>query len=90
VEAARAFAERRGRISLAILDVVMPHLGGVQAYEKMRALDPTLKVIFITGYAPEHAQVSDILEKRGRSLLHKPFALKDLGHKVRETLDGRA
>ena len=89
-EAARAFAERPGRISLAILDVVMPHLGGVQAFERMRALDPTLKVIFITGYAPEHAQVSDILENSGRALLHKPFALKDLGHKVRETLDERA
>ena len=89
-EAARTFAGRRGRISLAILDVVMPHLGGVQAYERMRALDPSLKVIFITGYAPQHAQVSRILENGGNALLHKPFALKDLGHKVRETLDGRA
>jgi hypothetical protein len=88
-EAARTFAERRGRISLAILDVVMPLLGGVQAYERMRALDPALKVIFITGYAPQHAQVSRILENGGHALLHKPFALNDLGHKVRETLDGR-
>ena len=89
-EAARVFADRRGRVSLAILDVVMPHLGGVQAFERMRTLDPALKVIFITGYAPEHAQVSDILRNGGHALLHKPFALKDLGHKVRETLDGRA
>ena len=88
-EAARTFAERPGRIALAILDVVMPHLGGVQAYERMRALDPALKVIFITGYAPQHAQVSRILENGGHALLHKPFALNDLGHKVRETLDGR-
>jgi hypothetical protein len=87
-EAARTFAEQRGRVSLAILDVVMPHLGGVQAFERMRALDPALKVIFITGYAPQHAQVSRILENGGHALLHKPFALRDLGHKVRETLDG--
>ncbi len=89
-EAARTFAELPGRIALAILDVVMPQLGGVQAYERMRALAPKLKVIFTTGYAPEHAQVSDILRNGGHALLHKPFALKDLGHKVRETLDGRA
>jgi two-component system cell cycle sensor histidine kinase/response regulator CckA len=91
-EAARVFAERRAqvpRVSLAILDVVMPHLGGVQAFQRMRALDPALKVIFITGYAPEHAQVSDILGSGGHAVLHKPFALKELGHKVRETLDGR-
>ncbi len=89
-EAVRIFGEQRGRIALAILDVVMPHLGGVQAFERMRGLDPTLKVIFITGYAPQHAQVSRILENGRNSLLHKPFALKDLGHAVRETLDGRA
>jgi hypothetical protein len=89
-EAARTFAAQHGRVSLAILDVVMPHLGGVQAFERMRELDPALKVIFITGYAPQHAQVSRILENGGHALLHKPFALKDLGHKVRETLDGRA
>ncbi len=89
-EAARTFAAQNGRVALAILDVVMPHLGGVQAFERMRELDPALKVIFITGYAPQHAQVSRILENGGHALLHKPFALKDLGHKVRETLDGRA
>jgi PAS domain S-box-containing protein len=88
-EAARTFAEQRGRIALAVLDVVMPRLGGVQAYEQMQAIDPALKVIFITGYAPEHAQVSDILRNGGHALLHKPFALKDLGERVRETLDGR-
>jgi PAS domain S-box-containing protein len=88
-EAARAFETNHGHVALAILDVVMPQLGGVQAYERMRAIDPSLKVIFMTGYAPEHAQVSDILRQGGRALLLKPFALKDLSRKVRETLDGR-
>jgi CheY-like chemotaxis protein len=89
-EAVRTLTEQRGRISLAILDVVMPVLGGVLAFERMRTLDPALKVIFITGYAPQHAQVSRILENGGHALLHKPFGLKDLGQKVRETPDGRA
>jgi CheY-like chemotaxis protein len=86
--AARAFEAGRGQIALAILDVVMPRLGGVQAYERMRAIDPRLKVIFTTGYAPQSAQVADVVARGGHALLGKPFSLVDLGRRVRETLDG--
>jgi len=86
-EAARILESRREAIPLAILDVVMPRLGGVQAYERMRALAPRLKVIFTTGYAPEHAQVSAIVRRRGHAVLSKPFTLEELARKVRETLD---
>jgi PAS domain S-box-containing protein len=89
-EAARAFESRRGAIALAILDVVMPRLGGVQAYERMRTLEPSLKVVFMTGHAPDHAQVGDVVARGGHALLAKPFALEDLGRLVRATLDGRA
>ena len=86
-EAARVLEARKDSIALAILDVVMPRLGGVQAYERMRALVPKLKVIFTTGYAPEHAQVSAIVRRRGHAVLSKPFTLEELARKVRETLD---
>jgi PAS domain S-box-containing protein len=86
-EAARILESRKDSIALAILDVVMPRLGGVQAYERMRALVPKLKVIFTTGYAPEHAQVSSIVRRRGHAVLAKPFTLEELARKVRETLD---
>jgi two-component system cell cycle sensor histidine kinase/response regulator CckA len=86
-EAARILESRRSGIALAILDVVMPRLGGVQAYERMRTMVPKLKVIFTTGYAPEHAQVSSIVRRRGHAVLSKPFTLEQLARKVRETLD---
>jgi PAS domain S-box-containing protein len=86
-EATRILESRKDAIALAILDVVMPRLGGVQAYERMRALAPRLKVIFTTGYAPEHAQVSSIARRRGHAVLSKPFTLEELARKVRETLD---
>jgi PAS domain S-box-containing protein len=86
-EAARILESRKDSIALAILDVVMPRLGGVQAYERMRAVVPKLKVLFTTGYAPEHAQVSAIVRRRGHAVLSKPFTLEQLARKVRETLD---
>jgi PAS domain S-box-containing protein len=89
-EAERELRERRGAIALALLDVVMPRLSGLEAYVRMRALEPSLKVVFMTGYAPEHARVSDVVAHGGHALLAKPFALRDLGRVVRETLDGKA
>ena len=86
-EAVRTFEARRGRIALAILDVVMPILGGLQACKRMRELEPGVKVIFMTGYAPESAQMSEFLTGGGHALLTKPFTLKELGRKVRDTLD---
>ncbi|HEX8790834.1 MAG TPA: ATP-binding protein [Polyangiaceae bacterium] len=86
-EAARILESRKDSIALAILDVVMPRLGGVQAYERMRAMAPRLKVLFTTGYAPDHAQVSSIVRRRGHAVLSKPFTLEELARKVRETLD---
>ncbi len=86
-EALLAFEGRRGEIALAILDVVMPKLGGVQACKDMRVLEPGLKVLFMTGHAPESAQVSEFVTGGGHALLSKPFTLQELGRKVRETLD---
>jgi CheY-like chemotaxis protein len=89
-EAARAFEAARGTVDLAILDVVMPKLGGVEACARMRAIAPSLKVVFTTGYAPETAQVSEIVTREGHALLSKPFSLDVLARRVRDVLDGRA
>jgi DNA-binding NtrC family response regulator len=89
-EAARVLAASDGDVSLAILDVVMPKLGGVEAYARMRTVSPDLKVIFTTGHAPDAAAVSDIVTRGHHAVLHKPFRLDDLGRLVRQTLDARA
>jgi PAS domain S-box-containing protein len=89
-QAAQLFEQTRDRVGLVILDVVMPRMGGVQAYERMRAVAPYVKAIFTTGYAPESAQVGDLVTRGGHALLTKPFSLDELGRKVRETLDETA
>jgi CheY-like chemotaxis protein len=86
-EAARAFEASGGRVSLAILDVVMPRLGGLQAYDRMREKAPDLKVVFTTGYEPDRAQ-ERIPSGPCRALLAKPFSLETLGQVIRRVLDG--
>ena len=86
-EAARAFEASAGGVRLAILDVVMPRLGGIQAYARMRTIAPRLKVVFTTGYAPEYAQLDEIVAEGGHAVLSKPFSLDELGRVIREVLD---
>ena len=74
-------------MALAILDVVMPKLGGPEAYERMRAIAPDLRVVFTTGYDPESARIGEVAGVTSQALLAKPFSLKELGQKIREVLD---
>ncbi|MDX8387856.1 MAG: ATP-binding protein [Ghiorsea sp.] len=49
-QAVEAFQTHKDTIDLAILDVVMPHFAGVELAEKLRAINPNLPIIFVTGY----------------------------------------
>lgn len=51
---AEARAATKGlRPDVAFLDLVMPHLGGVELAREMLALVPGLKIVFVTAYAKE-------------------------------------
>lgn len=84
--AVRMFCEQPEGIALVVLDVVMPKLGGPEAYPKMCAVKPDLPVLFTTGYSAESGSLGTWLEK-GAAVLQKPYIPTLLGHKVREILD---
>ncbi len=88
-EATEIYAANREQIDLIILDVVMPRMGGHQAYEQVRRSGSEVPVIFMTGYSAEMAQ-SKFIEKTGMPLLQKPYSIDSLGRKVREVLDASA
>jgi PAS domain S-box-containing protein len=86
VEAMELYRANSGKINMVIMDVVMPRMGGQEAYEQIRSSGSDVPVIFMTGYSSEMAQ-SQFIEKSGAPLLRKPYKVEALGRKVRETLD---
>jgi PAS domain S-box-containing protein len=88
-EAVREFARRSGEIALVMLDVVMPRMGAPEAYEKMRAIRPDVKVLFATGYAPEATQLAELIEKTRVPVIEKPFGVRTLAERVRAAIDGQ-
>jgi len=73
-------------IAMAVLDVVMPKMGGKQAYDEMLAMIPGLKVLFLSGYS-SNAIHDDFVLHPGIPFLQKPFGPESLARKVREVLD---
>ena len=74
------------RIDLMVSDVMLPHINGRKLAEIARAARPDLKVLFVTGYAENATFRADFLEP-GMDMLTKPFALDDLGAKVRAMIE---
>jgi PAS domain S-box-containing protein len=85
-EAFELFRRNQGKIALALLDVVMPRMGGKEAYEEMRKQSPNLKVIFMSGYSANAVHEGFVI-KPGTPFLGKPFVFTVLLRKVREVLD---
>ena len=75
------------RIDLLITDVGLPGgMNGRQVADAARVKRPTLKVLFVTGYA-ENAAIGNGLLDAGMQVIAKPFVMAALGNKVREMID---
>lgn len=88
-EAIRKAAQHKGRIHLLLADVVMPEMSGPQAVGQIRAVQPGIKVLFMSGYTDE-AIVHHGIHESGQAFLQKPFLPDTLASKVREVLNSQA
>jgi two-component system, cell cycle sensor histidine kinase and response regulator CckA len=75
-----------GNIHLMLTDVVMPRMGGRELAERVAALRPDTKILFMSGYANDDILTRGILTDEV-TLLQKPITPSNLARKVREVLD---
>jgi len=91
--AVEIFEANRDTIDLLLFDVVMPVMGGSEAYRAIREMiGKDLPLIFMTGYSSEvldspYVKQSDSLDLALASVIQKPYTLDALGRTVREILD---
>ena len=86
LEARSVFSEHKGAVDILVTDVVMPRMGGPQLAGLLRAEQPDLRVLFLSGYN-DGAVFSGTVES-GTSFLGKPFTAEALSNEVRRLLDG--
>jgi CheY-like chemotaxis protein len=80
------FKNHKGPISLLITDVVQPGMSGPMLADKLTALQPDLKVLYMSGYDNTLVVQRYVVEK-GHALLSKPFTADEFQSKIHELLD---
>jgi PAS domain S-box-containing protein len=86
IEAMELFERRGAEIDMALLDVVMPGIGGREVREQMIAARPEIKVLFTSGYTENAVHTNFVLDQ-GLTLIQKPYSSDALLRAVRSVLD---
>ena len=85
-DALRQYLECADELSLVMIDVVMPKMGGVPLYRRLKALGMDLPVVFCTGHAPNVSE-AEVIAEQHFPLVQKPYASLPLLQTIRRALD---
>ncbi len=87
-EGADLFAARPDAFDVVLLDLTMPRVGGLEAFQRMRAVRPDARVILSSGYSEDQA-TERFPPASLAGFLHKPYQASELLAAIRHALDGR-
>ena len=86
-EALDLYKQEGARISLVILDLMMPKMGGQKCLEELLKIDPQAKVLIATGVSSNNQQTSLTIDSGAKAVIHKPYDIDLLLTTVRDILD---
>ena len=79
-------AAKRNSIDVAVLDIKMPFMDGIEALKGIKAIDPSIEVLIITGYADLDSLRKAIVEHGAFDYLIKPFNRTGIVHTIQNAL----
>jgi two-component system cell cycle sensor histidine kinase/response regulator CckA len=71
---------------LVILDMIMPGMAGGETYDRLKEIDPDIKVLLSSGYSID-GQAQEIMDRGCNGFIQKPFSMRELSGRIREILD---
>ena len=84
-EAVDIFKASKEQIKLVILDIIMPGMGGGAVYDKIKAINPEVKVLLSSGYSVDGMAI-ELLERGCDGFMQKPFTIEQLSGKIQQIL----
>ncbi|MBN1407379.1 MAG: PAS domain-containing protein [Calditrichaceae bacterium] len=85
MNAIKIFKNNNSKIDLLMTDVVMPDMSGIELKEEINKEDPSVRTLYMSGYASNVVVDYGILED-GVNFIQKPFSMKNLNKQIREIL----
>jgi PAS domain S-box-containing protein len=85
-EAIAVYMEKRSKIDLVILDMVMPGISGGETYNRLKEISPDIRVLLSSGYSI-NGEAQSIINRGCNGFIQKPFQLEKLSRSVREAID---
>ncbi len=84
-EAIRLYERKKDRIDAVILDMIMPDMSGGDTFDRLKAINPGVKVILASGYTM-NGHAGDIMNRGCDAFIQKPFNMKQLSEKLEKIL----
>ena len=85
-EAVKVYKKNWDKIDIVVMDMVMPNMGGGEAYDRIREINPNVKVLLSSGFSID-GEASEILDRGCDGFIQKPFNMKKLSGKMMEIID---
>ena len=76
-EAIDVYTANRDKIDILLLDMIMLDMGGGETYDRLKAINPDIRVLLSSGYSI-NGQANEILKRGCDGFIQKPFNMKDL------------
>ena len=85
LEAVELFQAGLEPVDLVLLDMTMPRMGGAEAFRRIQALAPEVRILLTSGYTQSES-MEDLADLPPDGFLQKPFRVRELVAKVRDIL----
>ena len=88
-EAIDLYQKNRDHIVMVILDMIMPGMGGGETYDRLKKINPEIRVLLSSGYSI-NGQASEIIDRGCNGFIQKPFNVIQLSRKIGDVLGKEA
>jgi two-component system cell cycle sensor histidine kinase/response regulator CckA len=85
-EGLEIYQRERHRIDLVILDMIMPGMGGAEFYQKVKEIDPMVKVLLSSGYSLD-GEAQKVVASGANGFIQKPYRIAAMSRKIAQILD---
>lgn len=86
MEALEIYKNEGKRITVVLLDLVMPKISGQETFRRLKAIDPAVKVLFSSGFSQE-GNVSELLKEGAAGFIQKPYRRVSLNKAIQEAIE---